>query len=90
MPQWKMTRLSTWTKETELPEIPASATDKSNNPATRKPRNTVITAATGFLGRAMVAQLLQHLGIERIDRIAVRNAEGRAPDLPPVFSSMRS
>jgi hybrid polyketide synthase / nonribosomal peptide synthetase ACE1 len=48
-------------------------------------RRVVLTGATGFLGRAIVAQLLEQPSVERIDCVAVRDKPSRP--LPPILAS---
>ncbi|PWY76064.1 putative hybrid NRPS/PKS enzyme [Aspergillus sclerotioniger CBS 115572] len=69
-----------WDTETSTPSgIPSSTILGSN-----KPRVAILTGATGFLGKALLRQLLSTPSIEKVYCIAVR---ATASHSDPVFSS---
>lgn len=75
------TGLIDWEEETRL----SLSEPVLTVPITPPVRRVVLTGSTGFLGRAIVAHLLEQPSIERIDCIAVRDKSSRP--LPHVLTS---
>jgi len=62
-----------WEAETQPPVI--SDHQQQSGGLHSPPRRVILTGATGFLGRALLAQLVADSNVERVDCIAVRNLE---------------